>query len=256
MQGGVGMRGVYPILAVLATTWLAATGCAKEPASPAGGASAEPRRAATSQAAEDPGAPLVVFLGDSLTAGLGLSEDQAYPAILERSLRSSGISARVVNAGVSGDTTAGGLARLPWLLRQEPDVLVVGLGANDGLRGQPLESIEANLRAIVEAGATAGARVLLLGMRIPTNYGPDYAEGLRAIYPRVAKSLDVALVPFLLEGVAGRAALNQADGIHPNVRGQEIVAENVLPYLKRVLRAARRERASYARAELTRAGFR
>lgn len=260
MQGGAGMRGVYPILAILATGWLLAAGCAREPEAHGGGALAESEDAAPSPssapAVEDPSAPLVIFLGDSLTAGLGLPEDRAYPSILERKLRDSGVPVRVVNAGVSGDTTAGGLARLPWLLRQRPDVLVVGLGANDALRGQPLENVEANLRAIVEGGAAAGARVLVLGMRIPTNYGPDYAEGFAAIYPRVAKSLDVALVPFLLEGVGGRPGLNQEDGMHPNARGQEVVAENVLPHLKRVLRAARRERASGARADLTRAGCR
>jgi acyl-CoA thioesterase-1 len=177
-----------------------------------------------------------VFFGDSLTAGLGLPGDQAFPALLERRLRASGIPITAVNAGVSGDTTAGGLARLSWVLAQRPAVLVVGLGANDALRGQPLESTEANLRAIVERGKAAGVRVLLLGMRIPTNYGPDYTEGFAAIYPRVAKSLGVELVPFLLDGVGGHPDMNQEDGIHPNARGAEIVADNVLPHLKRVLK--------------------
>jgi acyl-CoA thioesterase I len=240
MQGGVAMRGVYPILAILATVSLVATGCGRESEDRAASVASEPQVSPASEArpVEDLHAPLVVFLGDSLTAGLGLSADQAYPSILERRLRASGIPVRVVNAGVSGDTTAGGLARLPWLLKQHPDVLVVGLGANDGLRGEPLPGIEANLRDIVRAGSAAGARIVLLGMRIPPNYGPDYAEGFAAIYPRVAKSLDVSLVPFLLEGVGGHAALNQEDGIHPNEHGQEIVAENVLPFLTREVRAA------------------
>ncbi|MBZ5639865.1 MAG: arylesterase [Acidobacteriia bacterium] len=252
------MRGVYPILVILATGWLLTTGCGEEPGQRGDATGSVPDGAARAEApaSNGPTGPLVVFLGDSLTAGLGLSEDLAYPAVLERRLRESGVPVRVVNAGVSGDTTAGGLARLTWILRQRPDVLVVGLGANDALRGQPLPSVEANLRAIVEAGTGAGSRVLLLGMRIPTNYGPDYAEGFAAIYPRLAKSLGVALVPFLLEGVGGRPALNQADGLHPNARGQEIVAENVFPYLERVLRTVRRARAPTSRAAVTRAGCR
>jgi acyl-CoA thioesterase-1 len=181
-----------------------------------------------------PAAPLVVFLGDSLTAGLGLDENQAYPALLDRDLRKDGVPARVINAGVSGDTTAGGLARIGWLLRQHPALVVVGLGANDGLRGQPLAEVEANLRQIIQRSRTAGARVLLLGMRLPPNYGP-YAGQFTALYPKLAKELDVPLVPFLLDKVGGIRNLNQADGIHPTAEGQEIVARNVLPYLERAL---------------------
>jgi acyl-CoA thioesterase I len=181
-----------------------------------------------------PAAPLVVFLGDSLTAGLGLDEDQAYPALLGRLLDQEGKPVRVVNAGVSGDTTAGGLSRLDWLLGQHPDVLVVGLGANDGLRGLPLTEVESNLRQIVRRAQAAGARVLLLGMRIPPNYGP-YADQLAALYPKLAKELNVPLVPFLLDKVGGIRSLNQADGVHPTAQGQEIVAKNVLPYLEKVV---------------------
>lgn len=184
---------------------------------------------------------LVVFLGDSLTAGLGLEEDQAYPALLEKDLQRDGTPVRVLNAGVSGDTTAGGLSRLGWLLGQRPDVVVVGLGANDGLRALPLTEVEANLREIVRRSQAAGARVLLLGMRIPPNYGP-YADDFAALYPRLAKELDVPLVPFLLEGVGGVRSRNQADGIHPTVEGQEIVAKNVLPYLEDVLQAEKQGR--------------
>jgi acyl-CoA thioesterase-1 len=184
-----------------------------------------------------PAAPLVVFLGDSLTAGLGLDEDQAYPALLDRDLRAAGVPARVINAGVSGDTTAGGLARLGWLLGQHPALMVVGLGANDGLRGLPLTEVEANLRQIVRRSQAAGARVLLLGMRLPPNYGP-YADQFTALYPKLAKELDVPLVPFLLDKVGGIRSLNQADGIHPTAEGQEIVARNVLPYLEKALEQA------------------
>jgi len=181
-------------------------------------------------------APLVVFLGDSLTAGLGLAADQAYPSLLARALRDDGIPARVVNAGVSGDTSAGGLRRLRWLLAQHPVVVVVGLGGNDALRGQPVAEIERNLRAIVAEARQAGAKVLLLGMLLPPNYGPDYTGAFAAVYPRVARDLHVPLVPFLLAGVGGVADLNQADGIHPTAAGQVKVAANVKPYLEELLR--------------------
>ncbi len=247
MRCGIGTRSVYPILAILATSFLSLppAGCGG-----GSGTGAPPEGRAASRVgngrvpdATAPGTcsePLVVFLGDSLTAGLGLAEEQAFPALLDHRLRTEGVPIRIVNAGVSGDTTAGGLARLPWLLKQRPDVLVVGLGANDALRGQPLETLEDNLRSIVERGSAAGARVLLLGMRIPTNYGSDYAEGLAAIYPRVANRLGTGLVPFLLDGVGGHPALNQPDGLHPTAEGQKILAGNVYPHLKKALEAARR----------------
>lgn len=179
--------------------------------------------------------PLVVFLGDSLTAGYGLGGEQAYPVLVEKRLEEKGIPVRILNAGVSGDTTAGGLARLDWLLSQKPEVVVVGLGGNDGLRGLPLEQAERNLREIVRRSKAAGARVLLLGMQIPPNYGPEYTKGFRDMYPRIADEMDVALVPFALEGVGGVAELNQADGLHPTAEGQEKVAELVTPYLAKVL---------------------
>ncbi len=180
--------------------------------------------------------PVVVFLGDSLTAGYGLEESQAYPVLVKANLEKSGHPVRVVNAGVSGDTTAGGLARLDWLLSQKPDVVVVGLGGNDGLRGLPLEAVEKNLREIVGRAQKAGARVLLLGMQMPPNYGPEYTQGFAAMYPRIAKEMNVPLVPFLLEGVGGIARLNQADGIHPTAEGQVKVASTVTPYLEEMLR--------------------
>lgn len=180
--------------------------------------------------------PLVVFLGDSLTAGLGVAADQAYPALLEKALRADGIAVRVLNAGVSGDTTAGGLRRLPWLLAQHPAVVAVGLGANDGLRAQPVAEIDRNLRQIVARVRAAGAEVLLLGMQIPPNYGPDYAGSFAAIYPRLAHDLHVPLVPFLLAGVGGVPELNQADGVHPTPAGHVKVAATVKPYLEALLR--------------------
>lgn len=187
--------------------------------------------------------PRVVFLGDSLTAGLGLEADQAFPALVGAALDKEGSPIDVVNGGVSGDTTAGGLRRLDWLLRQKPDVVVVGLGGNDGLRGLDVAGSEENLRAIVKKSRDAGADVLLLGMLIPPNYGPEYTTRFREVYPRVAKYAGVPLVPFLLEGVGGEARFNQPDGIHPTAEGHEIVAENVLPHLRPLVRKrATRER--------------
>jgi acyl-CoA thioesterase-1 len=177
----------------------------------------------------------VAFLGDSLTAGLGLNEDEAYPAVLERELQKEGTPVRVINAGVSGDTTAGGLSRLGWLLNQHPDVVVVALGGNDGLRGLPVEEADRNLREIIRRSRATGARVLLLGLIMPPNYGPEYTTRFAAMYPQIAKDLNVPLVPFMLAGVGGIRALNEADGMHPTAQGQEIVAKNVLPYLEKVL---------------------
>jgi len=181
--------------------------------------------------------PLVIFLGDSLTAGYGLPANAAFPAIVADMSRRNGRPLSFVNAGVSGDTTSGGLDRTGWLLEQKPDLLVVGLGVNDAFRGQPVDRIEANLRAIVKRAKAAGARVLLLGMRVPTNYGPDYAEAFAAIYPRVANTEKVTLMPFLLDGVGGHPELNLEDGIHPNQEGQRKVATQVLVFVERALKA-------------------
>jgi acyl-CoA thioesterase-1 len=182
--------------------------------------------------------PLVVFLGDSLTAGYGLEEAQAFPALLGVELAAEGTPVRVVNAGISGDTSTGGLARLSWVLKQKPDVLVVELGANDALRGQPVAVTEANLRKIIETAKNQGVAVLLAGMLAPPNYGPDYTRDFAAIYPRLALEFEVPLVPFLLDGVAGRPELNLPDGLHPTAEGQNLVARNVLPHLQAVLRGA------------------
>ncbi|HXT21785.1 MAG TPA: arylesterase [Thermoanaerobaculia bacterium] len=179
--------------------------------------------------------PVVVFLGDSLTAGLGLSAEEAWPTLLTEQLAAAGTPIRAVNAGVSGDTSAGGLRRLDWLLRQRPDVVVVELGANDGLRGQPVAGVEANLRKIVERSRAAAARVLLIGLRVPPSLGGEYATRFAELYPRLARELDVPLVPFLLEGVAGDPDLNLPDGIHPNAEGQRRVAAVVRPHLERLL---------------------
>lgn len=203
---------------------------AATPASPAPAASSVQAAPAPQTAGQT-----IIFLGDSLTAGFGLETDQAFPALVAAALQAEGWQGKVVNAGVSGDTTAGGVQRTSWVLRQNPDVLVVGLGGNDGLRGLDLAATEANLRSIVRKGKAAGAKVLLLGMLIPPNYGPAYTESFAAMYPKIAKEEDVTLLPFLLEGVAGDAVLNQADGIHPTIEGQKILARAVLAALRPLL---------------------
>jgi len=180
--------------------------------------------------------PLVLFLGDSLAAGYGLGEELAFPRRVEEALGEMGLAVRVVNAGVSGDTTAGGLARLDWLLRLEPAVVVVELGGNDGLRGLEIEMTASNLRQIVQRSIERGAEVLLLGMRMPPNFG-DYATEFEDVFRSVAAETGIAWVPFLLEGVGGRVELNLPDGIHPNEEGHRILARTVTPALAELLRA-------------------
>lgn len=180
-------------------------------------------------------APLVVFLGDSLAAGLHLSADEAFPAVLQRELAGEGHPFRLVNAGVSGDTSAGGLRRVDWVLKRRPDVVVVELGYNDGLRGQPAADLESNLRGIVERCRAAGAKVLLLGALLPPNLGPDYVKAFDAVYPRLAGELDLAFVPYFLEGVGGVPELNLEDGMHPTAEGHRRVAERIEPALREVL---------------------
>ncbi len=180
----------------------------------------------------------LVFLGDSLTAGYGVDRDAAFPALIEARLQAAGRPWKVVNAGVSGDTTAGGVTRLDWVFRSKPEVLVVALGANDGLRGLPVEASEENLRAILERARKEGCAVLLVGMQMPENLGPAYRARFAALYPRLAKDFGVPLLPFLLEGVAMDRALNQADGIHPTAEGHRRVAETVWKALDPVLRGA------------------
>ena len=180
--------------------------------------------------------PVVVAFGDSLTAGLGVSPAEAYPALLEARLRKEGYAYRVVNAGVSGDTTAGGVRRVDWALRLKPTVVIVELGANDALRGQDLGGVRANLDTIVERFQAAGARVLVAGMRVPTNYGERYGAGFERLFGEVAAKHKAAFMPFFLDGVAADARLNQADGIHPTAAGYRIIADRLWPYLRPFLR--------------------
>ena len=202
--------------------------------------SATPPDSASSQHADSE--PTVLVLGNSIAAGYGLTEEEAFPALLQNKIDSLGWQINVVNGGLSGETTAGGLRRLSWLLRQPVDVLVVELGGNDGLRGTPLDATRRNLATIIDTARAQqpGVRILLAGMQIPPNLGAQYAQQFRALYPALAEEKNVELVPFLLEGVGGRPALNQADGIHPTAEGQRRVAENVWAELKPILQALRR----------------
>lgn len=186
-------------------------------------------------------APRIVILGDSITSGYGLEDpSEAYPALLQKKVREAGFPHQVVNAGVSGDTTAGGLRRVDWVLRQPVDVLVLALGGNDGLRGISPSLTRSNLVAILDKTRAKhpSARLVLAGMQMPPNMGEDYTREYREVFPKAAELRNASLIPFLLEGVGGRPALNQPDQIHPTAEGQVIIAETVWTVLKPVLAAA------------------
>lgn len=177
-----------------------------------------------------------MFLGDSLTAGLGLPTDLSFPSLIGKKLTEKGLDYEVINAGVSGDTSAGGLRRLDWSLEGDVKVLILALGANDGLRGLPPDVMKENLAAVLERAKARGIPVVLAGMEAPPNNGIDYTRDFRKVYADLAREYDVRFIPFLLQGVAGNASLNQGDGIHPNARGAETVAELVWAELEPVLR--------------------
>ncbi|WBL27028.1 arylesterase [Zunongwangia sp. HGR-M22] len=179
-------------------------------------------------------APVVLFFGTSLTAGLGLDTTEAYPALIQKKIDSMGMDYSVVNAGLSGETTASGLNRLDWVFKQNVDILVIELGANDGLRGVSLDETRQNLEQIIEKARTKNpeVKIILAGMQIPPNMGEAYTSEFRSLFPNLAKEYDLKLIPFLLEGVAGEPGLNQQDGIHPTAEGQQILANNVWEILK------------------------
>lgn len=179
---------------------------------------------------------VIVAFGDSLTAGLGVTPEDSYPARLQARLRSEGYAYRVVNAGASGDTTAGGLRRVDWALKNKPDIVIVALGANDALRGQDLASVRANLDAIVARFQKAGVRVLVAGMEVPPNYGARYTADFRRLFREVALKRGAAFMPFLLDGVAGNPRLTQPDGIHPTAEGYRIVVDHLWPHLEPMLK--------------------
>lgn len=185
-------------------------------------------------------APLVLFLGDSITAGLHLAANDAFPSVLQARCARDGHPFRLVNAGVSGDTSAGGLARIDWLLQQKPAIVVIELGGNDGLRGQDLVTIEANLRAIITKVQAAGASVLLLGMRLPPSYGAEYSAAFEAIYAHVAADTQVTFVPYFMHDVGGVPDMMLEDGLHPTARGHVVLADNIAEKLTAMLKAQTR----------------
>lgn len=223
-------------LPLLAAAALLLAGCSREEAAaptlgdaPAGGGAPLPAVVVPADA------PLVIFLGDSIAAGLHLPPDRAFPAVLQRRMAAKGRPFRLVNAGVSGDTTSGGRSRLDWLLRQRPAVVVVELGANDGFRGVPVETVEGNLREILRRIEGAGAKAVLLAMRLPPNYGAHYLREFEGAYARAAEGTGAVVVPFFMEGVAGRPDRNLPDGIHPTAEGHEVLAGNLEEALAGVL---------------------
>ena len=191
----------------------------------------------SSQVSAEEAFKTIVVLGDSLAAGLGVEREEAFPSILQNKIDAVGLPYRVLNAGFSGDTTAGGLRRLTWVLKRKPDVFVLELGGNDGLRGLAPEETKKNLSSIIDRVRQANPEVVILlaGMQMPQNMGAEYTSAFRAVFPAVAQEKQVALIPFLLEGVGGIPSLNQGDMIHPNAKGHEIVTTNVWRILKPLL---------------------
>jgi acyl-CoA thioesterase-1 len=191
--------------------------------------------------AASPGRPAILVLGDSLAAGLGVEPEEAYPTLLQKKIDAAGLNFAVINGGVSGDTSAGGLRRIAWYLRRKIDVLVLELGGNDGLRGVPPGETRTNLQGIIDAARKSqpAIKIVIAGMRLPPNLGQDYTAEFERIFPALARENRAALVPFLLEGVGGKPDLNAPDQIHPTAEGHKIVAENVWKILKPVLEAKR-----------------
>jgi acyl-CoA thioesterase I len=187
------------------------------------------------QAPSDP--KVILFFGDSLTAGYGLSPEEAFPALVEKKCLQHGTPCKVINAGLSGETSAGGLSRIDWILRQPIDVFVLELGANDGLRGLPLDQTRKNLQAIIEKVRSKNPKVkiVIAGMMVPPNLGPEYTTNFKKIFPELARQNNATLIPFLLQDVAGFEKLNLSDGIHPNPEGHRIVANNVYKVLSPLL---------------------
>jgi acyl-CoA thioesterase I len=234
------MRTVLLAFPLLTAALLAACGASRDNASRAGA----PAPGASPSSATTPAEtlPKIVAFGDSLTAGYGLSPQESYPALLQKMLDADGFKYEVVNAGVSGDTSAGGVRRIDWSLDAGGvRFVILELGANDFLRGQPVAETKKNLTAIIERSKSRGARVLLAGMYTTTDAGGDYERQIDEAFKSLAEEQGVTLIPFFLEGVAGRAELNQQDGIHPNAQGTRLVAATVYRYLKPMLEEGKKE---------------
>ena len=229
------LNGRSILAGLVALACLGAAGCRGDSKEP----SAASREAAAATVPADPDAPparpRIVALGDSLTIGLGLLEQEAYPALLQNKINEAGYQFEVVNAGVSGDTSAGGLRRLDWALEGNVKVLIVAFGGNDGLRGLPVAQMKENLSQIIDKARERNIVIILAGMEAPPNFGQEYATGFRQAFRDVALNKRVLFIPFLLNNVAGKPELNQADGIHPNQQGTQIVADTVWSVLEPLL---------------------
>lgn len=178
----------------------------------------------------------ILFLGDSLTAGYGVASEQAYPSLIEKKLKHDyPVTTQVINGSISGSTSASALSRLHWYQQKQPEILFLALGANDGLRGLAVKQLAANLERVVTTAHQNGMTIILAGMQMPPNYGIEYTDSFRQVYPRIAGEFHLLFIPFLLEGVAGRTEFNQADGIHPNPKGHQHIARLVYPYIKKAL---------------------
>ena len=177
----------------------------------------------------------IVFIGDSLTEGYQLPKEMSYPSLIEEKIKKENLDYKVINGGVSGSTSASGMSRLNWFLKSKPKILVLALGANDGLRGLSVEKMKSNLSKVIEKAKTNGVSVLLAGMQIPSNYGEEYTKSFEKAFKDLSKKFDVPLIPFLLKDVAGKKELNLPDGIHPNQKGYIIVANTVYEYLRPML---------------------
>jgi acyl-CoA thioesterase-1 len=180
----------------------------------------------------------VIFVGDSLTAGYGVEKHDAFPALIEKMFKEKKQEVKVINGGVSGSTTANGQARMKWFFKSNPDIIVLSLGANDGLRGVKIEDSFKNLDQSIKMALKKKVKVLLMGMQMPPNYGADYRKKFKAMFPRLAKENKISIVPFMLEGVAGKKKYNISDGIHPNEEGHKIMAKMIFPYVEKIVQGA------------------
>jgi acyl-CoA thioesterase-1 len=219
------------IAGILFSGWVL-SGCSTGESNPSSPPSSNPKKSLTQR-------PKIVALGDSLTAGYGMSPDAAFPAIIQKRLEAEGLDYEVVNAGIPGDTTAGGLRRLEWALDGDVRILIVALGGNDGLRGLAVSEMKRNLAMIIETATEQGVRVVLAGMEAPPNQGDAYTSEFRDAFRELADEHGIVFFPFLLEDVAGRAELNQADGIHPNAEGARVIAENLWEVLEPLIESER-----------------
>lgn len=207
----------------------------------AGGCNPQTEAPADSETDPLPAEGVIVAMGDSLTEGLGVPETESYPAVLQQMLNASGFRWRVINAGISGETSSGARSRLDWVMKLSPDIVILETGANDALRGLPTANTYENIDAIVSALRSRNVVVVVAGMKIHPNFGPEYSRSFAAIYERIARTHDVIRIPFFLEDVAGRSELNRPDGLHPNADGYRKVAENVLPHVVAAIERHRRQ---------------